>query len=255
MPGTLSNPVRLDHYQNIIEVGWPNDTPTHLAMSFGISRINETAIDSSCAVFAPVTPGAGAHWDSWITSTRHIFDPYASTEIPNTFVTGARLRSNGTLSSWTSFQGDLLVSGHPADYTASFARQYTDGGGLFGDGVDSWSISGGALFVDALSGGSPFSPPSQLPSVKFSTSMSVSVHMESDTFSGGTDFCILPSPRGRFFKCTGRTGGSPTPAQTEHDQHNFDVSGMAVVFAGNTYNAIGAWADDRSANITVLFSG
>lgn len=252
MPGTAADPVRLDHFQNIIEVGWSGD-PTHISMSFGVTRENETTLDSSCTIFPAPPPGIGAHWDRWLTSSTHIFDPYAGGL--NTFVTGARLRSDGTLSPWEPFQGNLVVSGHPSEHAITYgSRQYTDGGGTFGDGVDSWTISGGALFVDGLSGGSPFSPPNQLPSVKFSTSMSVGVHMESDTFTGGTDFCIFPSPRGRFFKCSGRTGGSPTPARTVHDQHAFDVSAMTVVFNGRTYNAIGAWADDQSVSISVLFS-
>lgn len=37
MPGTSDDPVRLDPFQNIVEVGWRNDPPTHVAVAMSIT--------------------------------------------------------------------------------------------------------------------------------------------------------------------------------------------------------------------------
>lgn len=71
MPGTSEDPVRLDPFQNIIEVGWPDNIPTHVAVPISIRRetVSVYGGDPGCSVTETLSAAdvaANAYEPTWL---------------------------------------------------------------------------------------------------------------------------------------------------------------------------------------------
>lgn len=92
MPGSVSNPVKLDHFQNIIEVGWGAPTPTYIITSArltldptSVTVADEIGDDGFIYPTAPSTHGG--LWTTSITVDYHnnVIPPYSPNAKFNSF--------------------------------------------------------------------------------------------------------------------------------------------------------------------------
>jgi len=221
MPGSLSNPVVLDPWQAIVEVGW-SSIPTHITFIINLGNNNSPAQDLSCDGTVPEP--APPYWNTYVTQAQMEYDNPSSG-----IVTAIRLRVNGTWGTLVSASAvGVDVSALPS--LPSFGFGYFQHVGA-GGGTSGFGVSGPALRWTPPTG-AELDIPLPSSSNKFLDVLEAELALYSDTFTGSPD-CIDGFGTRKYATCTGYEVGVEEPGINMIDigaNHTYVMAGVTGTF-------------------------
>lgn len=232
MPGTSGNPVRLDHYQNIIEVHWNDEQASgpYISRTFAWTQNSAASTQAGIAPGIELLPCEGAKTNLSLTSIS--FGPSMANGSTTWFVVGL-----GNV--------DVVISGIPSAQSQSFGSWSKVGmTGSFGDGCSAWYAASwnkygdfdGTVIVDE-------ELPSPISGTQWKSVTSIPFSFGAENFTGAP-ITYFNAPGGTAYlwaAFAGKTNPLPTDlgAAVESFTPSFDLSGVTAVIGGDTYNVVG----------------
>lgn len=217
MAGTEENPVRLDPWQNIIEVGWPAN---YITVNFGFGITGVTSANSVAEVCDPWVDPFQPRWDI------HMLSMSVGGGAP---VANLQRQSGSAIIP----TGEASIAGGPTPQSYSWgAWEWVSGFGAMGgfpveSQLFSWDPQTGptvtGLKVDELNG-------------IFYQNLAVEYWLVGDQFTGGAGCHASASPP---FTPTHQAYFCTSHARVRHDDSSLDFSGVTVTYKGRVYNAAG----------------